>query len=212
MKMKSSGLVSSVLGLLFLLPGVYMYLLEDPFPNEVGLPIAGYGLFILVVGWYVHFMAYPSAPKLRRDEELIETRYPSQKVAFAKLLLSTPFLILTVYLMFFTAVPYLYPTITFLIGLYFLSGGLVEFWKNTVTAYYITDKRIVGVYNFISLDRTEIRLEKIRGVSEKRSPMQTQFNMGDVHVASGAGGGSLEISIKNIDSSEHFANKLRELT
>ncbi|MCX2818766.1 PH domain-containing protein [Haladaptatus sp. F3-133] len=211
MDVKSSGVVSSVVGLTFALPGIFVYSLNDPFPNEIGLPIFGYGAFILLVGWYVHFMANPSVPNLRSGEELRERRNPSQKVAFAKMILSIPFLLLTVSLMFFTMVAYIIPLVTFLIGLYLLSSGLVEFWKNTVTAYFITDRRIIGVYNFISLDRKEIRLEKIRGVREKRSPMQTQLGIGNVHVASGAGGGSLAIDIRNVDDSGRFADKLRQL-
>jgi hypothetical protein len=211
MKAKSSGVVSSVIGLAFVLPGLLMYSLNDPFPNEIGLPVAGFGIFILAVGWYVHFMANPSVPNLRRSEELKEERQPSQKTAFAKILISTPLLLTTVFLMFFTMVAYIVPLITFLLGLYFLSGGLVEFWKNTVTAYFITDRRVIGVYNFISLDRKEIRLEKIRGVRERVSPLQSQVGIGDIHIASGAGGGSLEIAIKNIDASGGFADKLRKL-
>ena len=213
---------STLLSLPFFIAGGYAYLVS---PERFQIPgasitssdlqliavsLALFGVFIFVIGLYVQFAAPPS-PSLQEDETIIEERTPSQRVAFSKGILSVPFFAATLYLLYYTLLPYVYPTTTFLLGLYFFSTGIKTYWVNILTQYIATSKRIISEYRFISLRRQEIPINKIRGVEERKSILETFAGLGNIRIASGGGGGSVQLNIRNIEDSSIFANKLREL-
>jgi len=105
----------------------------------------------------------------------------------------------------------MYPTSSFVVGLYFFSSGVKTYWINTLTLYIITSKRVISEYRFISLRRQEIPLNKIRGIEERKSILETLAGLGNIWVASGGGGGSVRVNMKNIEKSSQFASRLREL-
>lgn len=203
------ALWSAVLSLPFIAIGAWVYGGQEQYPPIIGLPFVGFGIFILVVGVYVHIVA-PSKPRLRDGEEIIEKRHPTQRVAAVKVGAGLPLLVATVYLLFFTYVPYLYPTLTFAPGLFLFSTGLYTYWSNTLTTYYVTNERVIKEYRFLSLVRQEIPKEKIRGVQERKSATEMMVGLGNVLVASG-GGRSLEIAMRNMHDSEGFADSIREI-
>lgn len=202
---------SAIFGLPFVLGGSYVYL-TDPNPDlppEIGIPFVGFGLFVLVFGSYIQFVAAPDPPTMRDDEEVLDTRNPSQRAALAKTIIGFGLLAIAGYLYFFTFTPYVYPTVTFLVGLYLFSTGLFTYWKNTLTTYYVTNRRLIREYRFISLIRREIPFTKVRGVEERKSLWEAIAGLGNVRVASG-GGGTLSIVVRNITSSTEFADEIRE--
>jgi uncharacterized membrane protein YdbT with pleckstrin-like domain len=146
---------------------------------------------------------------MREGEEIIETRNPAQRSALAALLVSVPVLGTGVYLLYFTGYPYVYPTLAFVVGLYLFSKGLHTYWTNTLTVYLVTNQRIIEEYRFLSLLRTEVPVDKIRGVSESRSALESLVGLGNVSVQSG-GGGDLEINAHNIYHSTEFADTVRD--
>lgn len=213
---------STLVCLPFLIAGGYVYLLApDRFqvpgtsvtPSDlqlIGASLIVFGSFILIIGLYVQFAA-PTSPSLQKSESIVEKRKPSQRVAFSKGIVSIPFFAATIYLLFYTVFPYVYPTISFITALYFFSSGIKIYWANELTQYYATSKRVISEYRFISLKRQEIPLDKIRGIEERKSILETLAGLGNIRIASGGGGGSVQLNIKNIEDSSEFANKLRNL-
>lgn len=217
------ALWSTLLGVPFLAVGAYLYWLHESgliisgmtIPasdlRPLSLPIAVFGGFILLIGLYIEFVAAPSAPQLQDGEEIVDIRHPSQRVAISKLLIGIPALVVAGYLLFFTVVPYVYPTVALLVGLYFFSSGLKIYWANTLTSYYITTQRVIKEYRFLSLRRQEIPLEKIRAIEERKSVTEAIVGLGNIQIASGGGGGSVRIIIRNLGNSTGFADELRTL-
>jgi uncharacterized membrane protein YdbT with pleckstrin-like domain len=203
------AVVSAIVGIPFVVFGLYVYFAETDVPPEVGIPFYLFGTFVILIGLYIHFVAAPDPPKLAEDEEQIAIRHPTQRVAFVKMLISVPLLFATVYILFFTIIPYVYPTVTFLLGLYFLSSGLQTYWTNSLTTYYVTTRRVISYYRLLSLTRREIRIDKVRGVDERRTAIESIVGLGDVRIASGSGGGTLEITMRNIKRSTEFADEIR---
>ena len=201
---------SPILGAPFLFVGLYLYLFSNNLPKELGYPFLIFGLFIVVIGLYVHFRAAPKPPTLRDQEEIIATQHPTQRVALLELVFGLIAFVVALYLLLFTFRPYVYPTVAFLIGIYLFSSGLYTFWANSLTTYYITNQRVISEYRFLSLARHELSLEKIRGVEERRSIVETIVGLGNVYVASG-GGHSLEIKMRNLKNSGEFADKLKRM-
>lgn len=213
---------STVFGLPFLIGGGYLYFIPQQNlqlpsmlipPSDlqtIGVPLMLFGFFIIVVGIYIQIAAPPEI-SIQKNEELIREQHPSQRVAVSKIITSIPFLIISAFLLFFTLYPYIYPTIAFLFGLYFFSSGIKTYWVNTLTSYYVTTNRVVSEYRFISLRRQEIPLNKIRGVEERKSIMEAIVGLGNIRIASGGGGGSVQLNIRNIYNSAEFADEIRNL-
>ncbi|APW99157.1 hypothetical protein CHINAEXTREME_15880 [Halobiforma lacisalsi AJ5] len=204
------ALWSALLGLPFLGAGAYLYWADIDFPSLLAVPFVLFGVFVLAMGMYVHVVAAPKSPTMRDGEELIDKRHPTQRVALVKVCIGLPLLAATTYLMFFTMVPYIYPTVTLLTGLYFFSTGLQIYWANSLTTYYLTNQRIVREYRLISLIRQEVPLDKVRGVEERKSITEALVGLGNIRVASGGGGGALEIVMRNMEMSTSFADRIRE--
>jgi membrane protein YdbS with pleckstrin-like domain len=202
------GVWSTILSTPFLASGGYVYFGDAPYPELLGAPLLVFGAFVIAMGWYVHLVAAPPAPTLRDDEELIDTRHPTQKAPLAKVVLSLPFLLAAGYLMFFTVRPYVYPMVAFVVGLYLLSTGILTYWTNSLTTYYITTERVINSFRLLSLVRKEVPMEKIRAVRESKSPIEALVGVGNIRVASGGGAG-LEITIRNVDDATMFADELR---
>lgn len=206
------ALWSLLLGAPFVGSGAYIYL-TDPstaVPETVGLPVLAFGTFVVAVGVYIQYVAAPAPPTMRDSERVIETRNPSQRAATAKVAVGFVFLALAAYLLFATFMPYVYPTVTFVVGLFLFSTGLHTYWTNTLTTYYVTDHRLIKEYRFVSLVRQELPFEKVRGVTERKSIWEALVGLGSVRVASG-GGATLEIVIENIYTSTEFADEIRTL-
>ena len=205
-----SAVWSTLLGVPFVAGGGYVYAAETNTPSEAGIPILIFGLFVIGLGAYIHAVAAPEPPTLRDGEEIIITRNTAQRAAAAKTVVGACFLVGAGYLLFFTFRPYVYPTSTGFVGLYFFSTGLHAYWTNTLTTYYVTNQRLIKEYRFISLVRQELPFGKVRGVEERKSIWEALVGLGNVRVASG-GGGALEVVIRNIYSPTDFADEIRNL-
>jgi hypothetical protein len=198
---------SSIIALPLLGGGIALHTGER-YVQSFGLPLAGLGVFILLVGIYVHLVA-PDAPTIADNEQILAKKHPKQRAAALKAALSVPFLVAAAYLLYLTEWPYVYPTVAFLLGLGLLSSGLWTYWRNSLTTYYLTNRRIISVYRFFGLARTEIQLHKVRAIKERRSVAETLARLGNVHVAAG-GDQALMISVNNIRDSNAFAEALRD--
>lgn len=205
------GVWSSLLSIPFFIGGGYVYFENTPYPESLGVPLLLFGGFILVMGWYIHIVAEPDPPTLRESEEIKDTRNPTQKAALTKVILGLPLFIIAGYLMLMTNVPYVYPTLAFVGGLYLFSTGILTYWTNSLTTYYITNQRVISEFRLISLVRTEVPLNKVRAVKESKSPIEAMVGVGNIIVSSGGGTG-LGIKIRNVDGATDFADELRRLT
>lgn len=202
---------STLLGAPFAGGGAYVYL-QNPssvVPKEVGLPVIAFGVFAFILGLYIHFVAAPDPPTMREGEKVLATRDPAQRAAAAKIAFGFIVLLVTGYLLYFTFYPYVYPTVTLVVGLFTFSTGLYTYWTNTLTSYYVTNQRLIKEYRFISLVRQELPFDKVRGVEERKSIWEAIVGLGNVRVASG-GGGTLEVVIRNIYTPTDFADEIRD--
>lgn len=205
------GVWSTLLTVPFSGSGSYVYLAETPYPELLGLPLLIFGIFVFLMGWYIHLVAMPPTPTLRDGEKTVDTRHPTQKAALVRVLLGLPFLGLAGYLLLFTIVPYVYPTTVFVVGMYLLSSGILTYWTNSLTTYFITNQRVISEFRLLSLIRKEVPLRKIRAIKETKSPIEALVGVGNIQISSGGGTG-LGVTIQNIDEVTEFADELRKLT
>lgn len=169
-------------------------------------PLAALGGFVVVVGLYVHY-THPEAPVFREDEEVLDTRTPNQRPAIVKTVFGIPFFVVAAYLLYYTTRPYVYPTSAFFLGLYLYSTGLLRYWQNALTEYHLTDRRLVSVYRFVSLDRKEIALGDVQMIQERKSVWEKLVGLGNVRVAAGVA--DLEVVARNIRDPTAFADRIR---
>jgi hypothetical protein len=208
---------SAVFGAPFVAVGAYVYAFQSRYPlladgpsapPVAGLPLALFGLFVVGLGLYVRFVDLPDEPTMREGERVVDERHPAQRSALARTAASVPFLAAGVNLLYFTTYPLVYPALALAVGLYLFSTGIHEYWRNTLTTYVLTDRRLMEEYRFVSLVRTEVPLEKVRAVGERRSFVDTLFGLGSVRVRAGASG-DLGVTVRSIHESTGFADAIR---
>jgi hypothetical protein len=208
---------SAVFGAPFVAVGTYVYAFQSRYPlladqpsapPVAGLPLALFGLFVVGLGLYVRFVDLPDEPTMRENERIVDERHPAQRSALARTAASVPFLAAGVNLLYFTTYPLVYPALALAVGLYLFSTGVHEYWRNTLTTYVLTDRRLMEEYRFVSLVRTEVPLEKVRAVRERRSFVDTLFGLGSVRVRAGASG-DLGVAVRSIHESTGFADAIR---
>ena len=176
---------NAALGLPFFLIGVFGIAaanLSDL--SLIFLAIVILGGAIVLIGFYGSVLTRPS-PNLMPDEQMHELRHPSMKPALARIAMSVPFFLTAGYMMAFTYLPYVYPFALFLVGLFLYLRGVIRYWINHHTIYYVTNRRVAHAYKFLWLDTTEIPVGSINAISETRNFIEMITGRGSVFVASG---------------------------
>ena len=208
---------SAVFGAPFVAAGTYVYAFQSRYPLTAdgptappvaGVPLVLFGLFVVGLGLYVRFAGTPGRPTMREGERVVAERTPAQRSALAKAFSSVPFLAGGLDLLYFTARPLVYPTVALVVGFYLFSTGVHEYWRNTLTRYVLTNRRVMEEYRFVSLVRNELPLEKVRAVRERRSALDALFGLGDVRVRAGATG-DLSVTVRAVYESTEFADEVR---
>ena len=185
-------------------------LVDPEFPAWAALAIIGTGGLALVTGAYLSFVVKFPAPALIAGEDVLASRNPTMKPAFARILMSIPFFLVSGYLLMYTVTPYVYAFVPFMIGLVVFSRGAYRYWVNHCTTYYVTDRRIIHMYQFGWLHTTEIPVARIISISESRSFFEVLTGRGSILVASGIGSGQ-KIRMEDIDSPGPVADAIRGL-
>lgn len=199
---------SLLLGLPLLGGGITLHT-ADRYLQSFGAPVAALGGFVVVIGLFVQFIN-PSPPTFNEEETVLETRNPNQRPAILKGVLSIPFFIGAGYGLYMTKLPYVYPTVAFFLGLYLYSSGLLSYWQNALTTFYLTDQRLISVFRFLTLNRKEIALPNVQMIQERKSVWEKLVGLGNLRVAAGVA--DLEIVADNIREPTSFADEIRDRT
>ena len=173
------------IGLPFYTGGIFG-LMNEELSDEASWVILLVGTLVVLVGFYVSVMSRPRLVLLPGENELV-MRHPSMKPAVARMAMSLPFFAAAVYLIDYTGLPYVYPFLPFLMGMFLYFRGMITYWMNHHTVYYVTNRRAVRIYRFLWLDTTEIPVNAINSISETRSFIELITGRGSVVVASGIG-------------------------
>ena len=182
----SNVLISALLSGPFLVLGGLL-VIDSGELSGLSLAVLLVGLGILGIGLYVSCSAVAPEPPLQGTETEVARRHPSMKPAYARMIVSLPFLACAGYLLESTNLPYVYPFILFLIGMYLFFQGLIRYIRNLHTTYIVTDQRAMKMYKFLWLNTKEIPVSRIVSISEARSLFELLTGRGTVVVASGVG-------------------------
>ncbi len=221
-------LVSTILATPFLLFGVYGLLTQSQgieflqgFQGVEGAEVATIPLWasvvilvvggcLMAIGLYMSLAGIAPSPPLVAGETEIVMRHPTMKPAYARMLASTPFFIVAGYMAVATLLPYVYPFVLFLIGLYLFFKGAMRYLRNLHITYTVTDRRVVHMYRFLWLNTKEIPVSRIISISEARNFFEILTGRGSVVVASGIGQRQV-IRIEEISDPGPVADALRSL-
>ena len=202
-------LVSTIIAGPFLLGGAYGFAVGG-FPPWASLVVLLVGALLMFTGLYMSFTGIVPSPPLLPGETQLEMRHPTMKPAYARMMFSLPFFVVVGYLAFFTVLPYVYPTVLFVIGLYFFFQGAMRYLRNLHITYTVTDRRVVHMYRFLWLSTKEIPVSRIISIAEARSFFEIVTGRGSVVVASGIGERQV-IRIEDINDPGAVAESLRAL-
>ena len=202
-------IISGILASQFLISGGLAFL-DPSVPVLVQYMVLSVGLVIMALGTYMSLSAVAPTPNLATGEQEIIVRHPSMKPAYARVVLSIPFIGATGYLFTFTEYPYIYPFVTFMVGLYFLFKGIMKYMRNLHITYTITDRRVMQMYKFLWLHTKEIPVARLISISESRSFFEILTGRGTVVATAGIGSGQI-VKIEEIDNITPVAEALREM-
>ena len=221
-------LVSAILATPFLLFGVYGLLTQTQgveflqgfqgveggevatIPLWASVVILVVGGALMAIGLYMTLAGVAPNPPLSPGEKELVMRHPTRKPAYARLIVSIPFFLVAGFMVTTTMLPYVYPFVLFLIGLYFFFKGAMRYLRNLHITYTVTDRRVVHMYKFLWLDTKEIPVSRIISISEARNFFEILTGRGSVVVASGIGKRQV-IRIEEINDPGPVAEALRSL-
>ena len=179
-------LVSAILATPFLLFGVYGLLTQTQgveFLQGIGIQgvegaevatiplwasfvILVVGGCLMAIGLYMSLAGIAPSPPLVAGEQEIAMRHPTMKPAYARMIVSLPFFMAAGYMAVATILPYVYPFVLFLMGLYLFFKGAMRYLRNLHITYTVTDRRVVHMYKFLWLSTKEIPVSRIISISE----------------------------------------------
>ena len=209
-------IVSAILAAPFLLAGGYfaaarVYGLEGaavpPWASFVILTIGG---ALAAIGLYMSLAGIAPTPPLVPGEQELVMRHPTMKPAYARMIMSIPFFLGAGIMVTVTLLPYVYPFILFMIGLYLFFKGAMRYMRNLHITYTVTDRRVIHMYKFLWLSTKEIPVSRIISISEARNFFEIITGRGSVVVASGIGSRQV-IKIEEINDPGPVADALRAL-
>ena len=160
--------------------------------TESDLPAWAAGVFLLV-GFFLAAVALISIGRvfpplaLVEGEQLMVSRRPTMKPAFARMALSIPFFSGALWLFEFTLVPYVFPFGVFVVAMYIFFKGAMRYLRNLHITYTVTDRRVVQQYRFLWLNTKEIPTNRIISISDARNFSEMITGRGSVIVSSGVG-------------------------
>ena len=193
------------------LPIIFIALLcwiDDIISLDITLWAILIGVLIILAGLLINMISVPFV-RLQRGETKFTARNPSIKPPFARVLFSIPFFVATAYLIGFTNVPYAVPFVIFIVGVYFYFRGVVRFWINQHTLYFVTNRgRVVRVYRMLGLDQQEIMIHTNTSVSQKRSLFEMLTGRGNVLV-SNSFAKEQQIHWQEIDNSSEVVGRIK---
>ena len=165
------------------------------------------GALLLIVGLYLSVLARPTL-NLIEGEELVVLRHPSLKPAFAQIVMSIPFFVLAGVLLAFSNYAYVFAFVSFMLAVFLYFQGVIRYWINNHTTYYVTSRRAAQVYRFLSLDVKEIPVRSVNSIAETRSFIEMITRRGSVVAASGVSE-SHKVRMREIDDPGQVAHVLR---
>ena len=185
-----SGLIKKIAGSAliagpFLAAGGYG-ITESDLPGWASGVLLLVGLFLATVALISIGRVFPPLA-LVEGEELMVSRHPTMKPAFARMFLSIPFFAGAWWLFEFTMMPYAYPFAVFVVAMYIFFKGAMRYLRNLHITYTVTDRRVVQQYRFLWLNTKEIPTNRIISISEARNFSEIITGRGSVIVSSGVG-------------------------
>lgn len=166
------------------------------------------GAAIVVVGFIVSLISRPRLDLLP-SERVLGMRHPSIKPPLARMVIGVLLFAAAGYMLWFTLVPYIYPVVSFMVGMYLYLRGLTTYWMNHHTAYYATNYRVVRMYSFHWWEAPEIAIDSADAIAPTRSFFELLTGRGNVRVVSGIGKFQ-RVHMKEIDDPRAMTRAIQE--
>ena len=168
------------------------------------------GVAVVLCGLYFSFVGSRPRLVLLPNESALELRHPSLKPAVARMVMSLPFFAGAGYLLLQEQSHAVFYFGLSLVGMYLYFQGVIRYWMNRHTSYYVTDRRVVHMYRFAGLHTTEIPTKSINSISESRSFFELITGRGNIRASSGFKSSHM-VQMQDIDDPGPMAQVIRGL-
>lgn len=201
-------------GLPFFAAGVF-WLSDDNLSSQTAewswgpWAVISVGAAIVVVGFCVSLISRPRL-ELLESERVLEMRHPSIKPPLARTAIGVLCFAAAGGMLWFTLVPYIYPIVSFMVGMFLYLRGIATYWINHHTAYYVTNRRVVRMYRFVQVRTTGLPIDRVLSADKHKNPIERLTGRGNVVVESGVGARH-NIKMKEIDNPDPMERTINEM-
>lgn len=190
-QMDSGGTLTRKIGISLLIAGPFLIaggygFVASELPGWASTVIFLVGVLLAFVGLVSVGRVIPPL-SLVDGEDLLVSRRPTMKPAFARMIVSVPLFAAAWWLFEFTLSPYIFPFLVFVAALFFFFKGGMRYLRNLHITYTVTDRRVVQRYRFLWLNTKEIPAAQIISISEARNFFEIITGRGSIIVSSGIG-------------------------
>ncbi len=195
-------------GLPFLLVGISVLAVDTAVPTPLGYLSVSLGALVWIGGLVTHLSAPPN-PQTYDDEAIVSMTTPTRRIAAAKNIIGLVLIVIGAILLIDITIPLAYPLISLLAGIYVYSSGIFEFWVNSLTRYFLTNRRFVKRYQLLSVRSKSIPIARIQATEENRTMFERLFGIGHVAVESAGDSSTSRIVARAIEHPRALAEALQ---
>lgn len=185
-------------------------LIDSQVDARASLVILGIGLAAILAGLYLGFSGSWLPLDLLPEERPLSVRHPSLKPAFARMITSLIFFVGAIYLLYTEQSYPIYYFALFVVAVYLYYRGVIIYWLNRHTTYYVTNRRVVRLRRFAGLSTTEIPVRAVNSITVTRNFFELVSGRGGVMVSSGIGN-LHKVRMEDISDPIPVARTIREL-
>ncbi len=176
--------------------------------------VTGVGVSISIIGLGLGWDTQPMI-SIESGENTLLSSHPSFKSAFVLIPLGILLLLVSFYLTVASddSLPLVLAG-TLLIGAYLCLRGIMKYWLNHCTTYYVTSEKVAFEYRLCIFfgDYHGIPVDDVNSVRSSFSFIQKVTNRGDVRVATGGGRDAQVLEFYDVDNPNEVRRVLDSVT
>lgn len=178
----------------------------QPVHDIWALSLVVIGALIGLLGFYASISPSPAIDVLE-GEEIYDQRNPSRKRPLVVIAIGVLLFSVYGYLILFTESSLILLFVVNMAAAWIYLKGIANYWINQCTTYFVTNRRIVHIYQFFWKRVNELDVEDINSVREPgQSPIDRIVRIGRLRIVVGGGGPGQVIVFHDIDAPGEMRN------
>ena len=178
---------------------------SQPIHDVWALSLIVIGSLIGLLGLYTSISPSPTIDVLK-DEDIYDQRNPSRKRPLMVIVIGSLLFLVYGYLILFTESSLILLFVVNMAAVWIYLKGIVNYWINQCTTYFVTNRRIVHIYQFFWKRVRELDVEDINTDLVDQNPIDRIVRIGSLRIFVGGGGPAQVIVFRDIDAPDEVGD------